>query len=216
MTARARAKSTAPAGGRWSLDGLGCDKLPAHMVSSLSHFALVCLSLQPQTPSAQPSHILTFLPSSLSDSPLTHRQLPPTLHPSVCSSIPPSSPTSLFIHLILYHCLLHSVFPLIHSECRSRSKVKGQSRLESDSVEALPGDGQGFIVLLEDSGVMARVSGKGFEASLLRAPSCCGQQPSTVCSTELAALRPEPGQARGVVGKREEGVKAYSPAQRHN
>lgn len=31
-------------------DGLGCDKLPAHMVLSLSHLALVCLSLQAQTP----------------------------------------------------------------------------------------------------------------------------------------------------------------------
>lgn len=41
-------------------DGLGCDKLPAHMVLSLSHLALVCLSLQAQTPSAQPSHIPTL------------------------------------------------------------------------------------------------------------------------------------------------------------
>lgn len=38
-------------------DGLGCDKLPAHMVLSLSHLALLCLSLQAQTPSAYPHSI---------------------------------------------------------------------------------------------------------------------------------------------------------------
>lgn len=38
-------------------DGPGCDKLPAHMVLSLVHLGLVCLSLQAEMPSVQPSHI---------------------------------------------------------------------------------------------------------------------------------------------------------------
>lgn len=53
-------------------DGLGCDKLPAHMVLSLSHLALLCLSLQAQTPSAYPHSI------PLTASPTTH----PHPHPS--------------------------------------------------------------------------------------------------------------------------------------
>lgn len=59
-------------------DGLGCDKLPAHMVLSLSHLALVCLSLQAQTPSAQPSRIPT-LSASVSDPLHTPPSSPPSL-----------------------------------------------------------------------------------------------------------------------------------------
>lgn len=47
----------------------GCDKLPAHMVLSLSHLALVCLSLRAQTPSAQPSCIPTLCLSPTAHTP---------------------------------------------------------------------------------------------------------------------------------------------------
>lgn len=43
-------------------DGLGCDKLPAHMVLNLSHLTLVWLRLQAELPSVPHSHILTLLP----------------------------------------------------------------------------------------------------------------------------------------------------------
>lgn len=76
-------------------DGLGCDKLPAHMVLDLSHLTLVCLRLQAEMPSHSPSTPTMNLPQcspTASFGPLGPRQEKP---PSWTHSLLP------VLHLLL-------------------------------------------------------------------------------------------------------------------
>lgn len=116
----------------WSLsDGLGCDKLPAHMVLSLSHLAVVCLSLQAQTPSAQPFHIPTLSPS-VSVPP----HIPPILSPSLIWTIRGKTGEASFLCTHPTSCLSFSViyFPTLslHSSISLPSHTDNPSGLVVD------------------------------------------------------------------------------------
>lgn len=93
-------------------DGPGCDKLPAHMVLSASHLALLGLRLQAEMPSVQCSHTPSVdvpqSPRSASFGPLgprqekprswTHSPLPALLWPLAWLAKPSSTSISLRSH----------------------------------------------------------------------------------------------------------------------
>lgn len=110
-------------------DGLGCDKLPAHMVLSLSHLALLCLSLQAQTPSAYPHSI------PLTASPTTHPHPHPSSTPASFGPLGPrqekphsyTHPTSSLSFSVIYFPT-----PSLHSSISLPSHADNPSGLVVD------------------------------------------------------------------------------------
>lgn len=113
-------------------DGLGCDRLPPHMVSSLTHTALVSPCLQAGTPSAEPCGIPHCLSLGHCCNINTHTHTHPRAH-THCSqasfeplgprqekpcSYPPTPNSSFSSSLIFFSCLCLSYLAELFSPFR--------------------------------------------------------------------------------------------------